>query len=183
MSRFAAVVVCATLLTGCGGSLASGAEVSDSSTPPGVDASIDAAPPESELLMTCPKHGAPLAIRLPCLLGMNLAGDPAAPGLHVLECDLRDAPVRTVMGIMVPLADLPGMLNREVLIPFSNGGAPPGYALTLVGTAVFTDVDPKARTFSGRLLKAVVRSGTDGADLDACTIVDQPFWAAPGGFL
>lgn len=105
------------------------------------------------------------------------------PGIHVLECELQDSPTRTAMGVMVPLARLPELLNKELRIPFDGLPSAPGYALEIAGTVVFTQVDTAARSFTGRLLNATVRSIGDDTGADVCTVTDQPFWAGPGSFL
>ena len=142
----------------------------------------EAGPLPPSFVMECPQHGAPLAFKLPCLIGSNLIGTPTDPGIHAMECDLLDSPVRTVMGILVPMVKLPALLNQELKIPFDGLPSVP-YALQMEGTAVFTEADPSARTLSGRLVDARVHPRGDDPGQEACTIDDQPLWAMPGDFL
>ncbi len=162
---------------------------------------FDASDLPTALSMTCDGAAPTVSLRLPCLLGENLL-DPATPaGYNVLECQLAqspDAPLG-VLSFVVPLANLPAMLDEPVILPFANVPAPPAspsgdggiiaaypgehFSASLNGTAVFSAVDPDGRAFVAQLEQATFVWTGDRGDQFSCAVSSVPFWAAPGGFL
>jgi len=177
------------------GTAADAADVS-----PGVGP-FDASDLPASLVMTCDGVAPTVSLTLPCLLGLNLDGTATPAGYNVLECQLAqspDAPLG-VLSLIVPLANLPAMLNDPVIVPFANVPAPPPsltgsggliaaypgehFSASLSGTAVFSAVDPNGRAFVAQLQQATFVWTGDRGDQFSCTVSNGPFWAAPGGFL
>jgi len=170
------------------GAAAGGAEASPSGVGP-----IDASGQPDALPMTCEGRAEPLAFKLPCLVGQNFSGPLDQPGYHVVECELAGMPDQTAVSFIVPLKQLPELLNQPVNIPFDGIPGPPpslGVALdaehfagTLSGIVTFTQVDLDGRAFVAHLEQGrVVWSGDQGGNF-ACSTLDGAFWAVAGGFI
>jgi hypothetical protein len=162
------------------------------SSPPGVGP-IDASGQPEALPMTCEGRAQSLAFKLPCLVGQNLSGQLDEPGYHVVECELAGMPDQTAVSFIVPLKQLPELLNQPVSIPFDGIPGPPpssGVALdaehfagALSGVVTFSQVDVDGRAFVARLEQGhVVWSGDQGSKF-ACSTLDGPFWASAGSFI
>jgi hypothetical protein len=175
---------------GASGDAGGAAETSDTTNV--VDAArgapIDASGAPSELVFTCEGTPARVAVQLPCKVGYGLSGhdipgQPAA-GSNVTECELSGYPGRVVFSLTIPLGALPGLLNRPLQIPGDFGppepAVVPGLEL-LEGTLVFSQVDPIARAFVGRLHDVKAAWGAD--PMVACSLQDATIWAVPGRFL
>jgi hypothetical protein len=146
----------------------------------------DAEPPmPTELPLTCEGPLSNVTLALPCAIGMK--------PLYATECQLSGpADVRRpAIGFISPLEEMSRRLREPVdlggFVILTSGaitldGA--GFALTkIAGAAVFFDVDPVRRSFTGRLEKLTVSWTSDAGDAITCTALDAPFWAVPGNFL
>jgi hypothetical protein len=193
-STCAAAIDAAPALDGTAADAADAAEGS-----PGVGP-FDASDLAAALVMTCDGAAPTVSLTLPCLLGLNLDLTATPAGYNVLACQLAqspDAPLG-VLSLIVPLVNLPAMLNEPVILPFANVPGPPPsptgdggliaaypgehFSATLSGTAVFSAVDPDGRAFVAHLQQATFVWTGDRGDQFSCTVSNGPFWAAPGGF-
>ena len=201
--KYSVALAALALLSGCGrtghsgdspaGDNAAGAAAAGAESSPSGIGPIDASGQPDALPMTCEGRAESLAFKLPCLVGQNLSGQLDQPGYHVVECELAGMPDQTAVSFIVPLKQLPELLNQPVNIPFDGQPGPPpssGVALdaehfagTLSGVVTFTQVDVDGRAFVGRLEQGhVVWSGDQGSKF-ACTTLDGPFWAVAGWFI
>lgn len=170
------------------GAAAGGAEASPSGVGP-----IDANGQPGALPMTCEGRAESLAFKLPCLIGQNLTGQLDQPGYHVVECELAGMPNQTAVSFIVPLKQLPELLNQPVNIPFDGVPGPPpslGVALdaehfvgALSGIVTFTQVDVDGRAFVAHLEQGHVAWTGDQGSTFACSTNDGPLWAVAGSFL
>ena len=192
-----------TLLSGCGrtghngnltpGDNSTGAAADGAEAWPAGVGPIDASGQPDALPMTCDGRAESLAFKLPCLVGQNFSGQLGQPGYHVVECELEGMPDQTAVSFIVPLKELPELLNQPVDLPFDSIPGPPpslGVALgaehftgTLSGIVTFTQLDVDGRAFVAHLEQGrVVWSGDQGGNF-ACSTLDGVFWAVAGSFL
>ena len=149
----------------------------------------------AELVMACPSALASVRLKLPCQIGQSFGG-----GLSVMECDLAGAQNGVShlppISLFVPMAQLGGILNMPIQIPFDNLPHPPpgGYGTipeypgerfegTLSGTAVFSRADDVTRSFMAQLPQAQFVWTGDQGDSFTCTVTGEPFWAVAGDFI
>jgi hypothetical protein len=191
----AACVVLGLAAAGCGGRQQllqpddSGAGATGTATIGPVD--LTQAPPT--LPMTCDSGVGMLAFDNPCLVGMNVAGDPSKPGFHEVECRLTAAGHPIAWAFLLPLAQLAATPDEPLVLPTdapmtpSSGqlvdvaGLLKARVLGVAGTVTFSRIDPEGRAFSARL-QGTITWVMLGGSMFTCA-VDAPFWGAPGSFL
>lgn len=187
-----------TLLIGCGRTAKdSGAISPDGSggagtSTPGLGP-IDATEQPATLDMQCDQRGRALAFKLPCLVGMNLNGNPDEPGLHIVECELANEPGQIAVTFTLPLKNLPLLMEQPLSLPFDGVVTPPPapgvdldaerFVGTLSGVITFSQVDVDGRAFVAALEQGrVAWSGSKGSSFD-CSTIDGPIWGIAGSFL
>jgi hypothetical protein len=153
---------------------------------------IDATDLPQELALVCDGPYPSLAIALPCRVGLNLQGPGGAgAGVHATECRLTRASDQTAIAFLLPLANLPTLLNQPVDIPFEASAVPvPGADLggerfggALSGVATFSQVSLNDRAFVAELRQAHVSWSGDHGTTFSCEVAEGPFWAVAGDFL
>jgi len=138
----------------------------------------------ADLPMTCQGPLSNVTLMLPCAIGMS--------PLFATECYLSGMVDRSrpAIGFISPLEEMsrrlyePWDLAGFVITP--SGVTPDATAFDLAkveGTAIFYEVDPVQRSFTGRLQKLTVSWTSDAGDTITCGATDAPFWAVPGNFL
>lgn len=190
------VLAATAVLVGCGGpEVKDRNSGSDAGAEPTVGVGpVDARGQPTALVTTCDGAVSGVSMKLPCLLGGDLGA-----GTSELECQLSSAPdgspTDVAINMMVPLTQLPALLNQLVGLPFEGLAPPPvegggeitafpgeRFSGSLAGTATFSEVDPVGRAFIGRIEQAKVTWTGDRGDALSCSVVDGPFWAVAGGF-
>jgi len=154
---------------------------------------VDLTKAPASLALSCPGVAPPLALEMPCLVGMNIASPPSGVGLHEVECHTTQPGEPLVWSFLLPLSSL--AQNPDLVLSFPdrlpNGALPPG-EVDLgsekarvsggAGTLAFTRVDPEGRAFEGSFRGTLVLTGESTRSEITCD-VDGPFWGAPGNFL
>ena len=122
---------------------------------------------------------ASLQLVLPCKVGMPQNGN------NVVECS--DATGQAMLTFFVSMATA----ARSIGIPSPVPGGPnqgvssngPQYVGTVEGLLTFTQVDPAARAFVGRLSKGTVTWRSAQGDETVCGLSPTILWATAGDFL
>ena len=148
---------------------------------------------QPDALVVCPARSEPLTIQLPCSVGQNLAGPVDQPGQHVVECKLRGTLGADAVFFMLPLAEVPNLLDQPVRLPLepalvapTEPDAPSGdlhLVGTLAGLITFTQVDLDGRAFVATLEQGQLEWGGDPDGDFNCPTLDGPLWAVAGNFL
>jgi hypothetical protein len=179
-----------SLLAFCFGSLACGGGGGPTGSSPEV-APVDVSQSPAALTMTC-DGGASLSVAMPCLIGLNLAGqDPDTAGTHATECRLATSDKPLVWSFLFPLAAVRADPATSLHAPADMPTAGAAQAIQLngesasisniTGDLTFTRVDPTARAFSGAFKGTIV--WTSSSSTQTTCQIDGPFWGAPGNFL
>ena len=148
---------------------------------------------QPERLAVCAGRSDALALQLPCSVGLNIAGPLDQPGQHVVECELLGTVEADAISFVLPLADVPELLNEPVPLPFDGtlsapvgpgaGGGDQHVVGTLSGLFTFTQVDIADRAFVATLEHGVLDWSGDTQGFYTCTTIDGPLWAIAGDFL
>jgi hypothetical protein len=140
--------------------------------PPATDVPPVTPPPPAATAVTFACGAASLTFKLPCEVGLPLAGTMSA-----VECSAR---LGSKTGILTLLIDLGTGAHKPQLIP--DVGTPTfgdiGFRVVR-GSAEFSEVDPAKRTFTGRLQDVIL----DVDELGACQLPQGPFSGIAGNFL
>jgi hypothetical protein len=142
--------------------------------------------------MTCDSGVGTIAFDDPCLVGMNVAGDPSKPGFHEVECRFTAAGHPIAWAFLLPLAQLAVTPDVPLVLPNDAPMTPSSGQLVVVrgeqarvfgvdGTVTFSRIDPVGRAFSARL-QGTITWVVPARSTFTCA-VDAPFWGAPGTFL
>jgi len=190
--RLAACVVLGLAAAGCGGRQQllqpdDGTGATGVATIGPVD--LTQAPPT--LPMTCDSGEGTISFDNPCLVGMNVAGDPATPGFHEVECRFTAAGHPIAWAFLLPLAQVAAAPDEPLVLPDGALMTPSSGQLVVVngkqarvlnveGTVRFFRIDPVGRAFSA-LLQGTITWVIPTSSMFTCT-VDAPFWGAPGNF-
>jgi hypothetical protein len=144
-------------------------------------------------LVACPERSDPFAIQLPCLVGRNIDGPVDQPGHHVVDCKMVGPLGTDAIFFMLPLAEVPGLLNEPVQLPLEPTVFPPAgrdvasgdqpLVATLTGLITFTQVDIDGRAFVARLEQGQIQWGGDPEADFNCSTMDGPLWAIAGDSL
>jgi hypothetical protein len=137
-------------------------------------------------VLSCPDGVGPVALTMPCLLGMTpistvecaLGSDPAMKLSFILPLSLPD----TERG--VPALGEPTTF-RPTFLPLSPPATVPGGhpVLGLSGTVVFTAFSLEQASFDGRFTHLEMTLGSPDGTTVTCALDDRPFRAIPGNFL
>jgi hypothetical protein len=100
-------------------------------------------------------------------------------------------PGRPAVGFISALEEMSRHLNEPVdlsgFVILTSGGITVGgtsFDLKKIeGTAVFSQVDPVERSFTGRFQQLIISWASGAGEMLYCTTTDAPFWALPGNFL
>jgi hypothetical protein len=186
MGRRLTMLVLFALPLACGNSGGGAATTGDNLVGP-----VDVAAAPATLAMTC-GSGVSVALQMPCLIGLDLAGrDVNGTGVHTTECRLAAPDQPLAWPFLLPLADVranpSAPLEAPADLPTVTGS---GEAIDLAGDSVrlsgvtgaltFSRVDPTARAFIGTFSGTLVWIDQAGAQT-SCQ-VDGPLWGAPGDF-
>jgi predicted small lipoprotein YifL len=145
-----------------------------------------------ELPTSCDQGIGPLAFDNPCLVGMNLAGNPMSPGFHEVECTLAAPGHPMTWAILLVLSQVAANPDRPVTLPGEFATPSPTSGMTVdvggtragissvSGTITFSRVDPANRSFIARFQGTMTWKEESGATFSCA--VDAPFWGAPGSF-
>jgi hypothetical protein len=142
---------------------------------------VDLTQAPSTLTMSC-GAGVTAALEMPCLIGLDLAGqDPNAVGVHATECRLASPDQPLVWSFLFPLgavrADPSTSLRAPADLPALTGIT----MSTVTGDLTFSRVDPAARAFIGAFHGDI--AWTDPSGTQTSCQIDGPLWGAPGDFL
>jgi hypothetical protein len=155
---------------------------------------VDLTQSPATLALSCEGVTTALALKMPCLVGLNLNGpDSRTVGAHEVECDAAQPGDPYVWSFMLPLSAIANDPSLVLSFPLNlPATSPPTGSIDLdgekahvsgvTGSLSFRRVDPDARAFEGAFAGTMkLKSATSTAEV-TCT-VDGPFWGAPGGFI
>jgi hypothetical protein len=155
---------------------------------------VDLTKSPATLGLSCAGVTTTVALEMPCLIGMNLAGSAATgPGNHAVECHAAQAGDPVVWSFVLPLGTIARDPNVVLAVPGQTPSVPATGGAIMVGgeplrvsgvtgSLSFTRVDPDARAFEGAFAGTVKLKGSTSGTEVTCA-VDGPFWGAPGGFI